>query len=501
MHRTNIPVIIASAQCIQKKDVNKPLDPINLITKACNNAIANSCVDGLRDIIDTIYMSTISSWIYEDPPSKLRILLQIDPSHTYVAPISGNIPQLLVNKAAKAISLGESKVILITGGEASYSKYRAKKGRITLNWPKPPSKAINESRKAIIFYLSKFENQYKLTNPTYIYALIETALRAASNRSLKDHLKFIGKRYERFSKIASENPYAWEQTQFSSDEIITPSSFNRIICHPYTKHMVANLYVDQSAALIITSEDIAENFGIDKRFWVYPMGGADLKNIFYMAQRPRLYDSPAIKEASRLALEQAGLKLNEIDVFDLYSCFPCMVEIARQEIGIPEDDPRDLTITGGLSFFGGPFSSYSMHSIVSAVELIQNNPSKKVMILANGGYNTSESIGIYGKKPPSKSWKNIDYIKIQQKINAKALPEPIEEANGNLTIEAYTFIYNRNNLPEWGVVMGHLENGERTLAFIIAESKTLLNLEQQELVGQSFTVNYDPKLKYNKIIF
>ncbi|MFW9882046.1 MAG: hypothetical protein ACFFG0_53965 [Candidatus Thorarchaeota archaeon] len=500
MYQKNTPVIIGSAQCIQKKDVSEPLDPLNLIAKACNSAITNSGVFNLRYIIDTIYMSTISSWIYEDPPIKLSNLLHINPTHKYVAPISGNIPQLLVNKAAKAISLGESKMILITGGEASYSKYRAKKGRITLNWPKPPPKAINESRKAIIFYLSQFENKYKLTNPTYIYALIETALRAASKKNLKEHLKFIGKRYERFSEIASKNPYAWEQNQFKSEEIITPSSVNRIICHPYTKRMVSNLYVDQAAALVMTSEEIAENFGIDKSFWVYPMAGVNLKNIFYLAQRPLLYDSPAIREASRLALEQAGLKLNEIDVFDLYSCFPCMVEIARQEIGIPEDDPRDLTITGGLSFFGGPFSSYSMHSIVSAVDLIQNNPSKKVMILANGGYNTSESIGIYGNNPPFKPWKNIDHIKIQEKINAQALSEPIEQANGKFTIEAYTIIYNRNNLPEWGVAMGHLETGERTLAFIIADSETLMKLEQQELVGQIFRVTYDPELKSNKLI-
>ncbi|UCC19376.1 MAG: hypothetical protein JSV62_14925 [Promethearchaeota archaeon] len=500
MHQKNTPVIIGAAQVTQKKNIKLPLDPINLVAKACNKAIANTFGEKLRNGIDTIYMSTISSWIYEDPPSKLSDLLGIKPHHKYIAPISGNIPQLLVNKAAKAISLGETKIILIAGGEASYSKYRAKKKGISLNWPKPPPKAINEARKAIIFYLSQLENQYKLTNPTFIYALIETALRATSKKSLKEHMKFIGKRYERFSEIASKNPYSWEQNQFNSEEIITPSSINRIICHPYPKRMVANLYVDQSAALVMTSEDIADKLGIDRKLWVYPMGGADLKNIFYLAQRPQLYDSPAIREASRLALKQAGLKLNEIDVFDLYSCFPCMVEIARREIGIPDDDPRDLTITGGLSFFGGPFSSYSMHSIVSAVDLIQSNPSIKVMILANGGYNTSESIGIYGNIPPYKPWNNIDYIKIQEKINAQALPEPIEQANGKFIIDAYTIIYNRTNLPEWGVAMGHLESGERTLAFIIADSETLLKLEQQELVGRIFRVTYDPELKSNKLV-
>ncbi len=497
MDLNNTPVIIGVAQITQQRDVKSPLDPLNLIAKACKNAFVRTGVYNLQEKIDVLYMSTISSWIYEDAPKELSQLLKIKPVQLYTAPISGNTPQLLVNKAAKTISLGESKLILIAGGEASYSRYRAKKDKVTLDWPPPPPEAADKARKAIIFYLSNFENSYKLTNPTYVYALIETALRGVSGKSMKEHLYKIGKRYERFSYIASENPDAWIQRQLKSKEIITPCPSNRIVCHPYTKHMVSNLYVDQAAALIMTDVKTATDLGIDKKMWVYPMGGADLHNIFYMTQRPQLYDSPAIKEAAKLALKQAGLKLRDIDVFDLYSCFPCMVEIARQEIGIPDDDPRDLTITGGLSFFGGPFSSYSMHPIVMAVNLIQKDPSIKAMILANGGYNTSESVGIYGNNPPALDWKDYDYDDIQQKINAKTLPEPIEIANGELKIEAYTIIYDRKGSPELGVVMGRLKSEERTFAFIPSDSKILLELEKEELVGKTFLVEYDNETKHN----
>jgi acetyl-CoA C-acetyltransferase len=230
------------------------------------------------------------------------------------------------------------------------------------------------------------------------------------------------------------------------------------------------------------------------------MGGVDLHNIFYMTQRPQLYDSPAIREASCLALKQAGLKLEDIDVFDLYSCFPCMVDIARREIGIPDDDPRDLTITGGLSFFGGPFTSYSMHPIVTAVDLIQKNPSTKVLILANGGYNTSESVGIYGNRAPAIDWQENEYDDIQQKINSKALPEPVEEANGELTIEAYTIIYDRNGSPEKGIVIGRLESGKRSFAILSSNSETLEKLEKEELVGKTFLVKYNNKTKQNNLI-
>jgi acetyl-CoA C-acetyltransferase len=500
MIQKRIPVIVGAAQIKQNKKIKVPLDPLNLLAKSSFKAIELTEVDNLRKKIDTIYMSTISSWIYDDPPSLLANLLDIKLSQKYVAQISGNIPQLLVNKASRAISKGESNVVLISGGEASYSTYRSKKKKLSLNWPKPPPKAVDKARKAIIFYLSKFENQYRLINPTYIYALIETSLRASLNRTLKEHSDSIGRLYEKFSKIASENPYAWEKTQYNAEEITTPSTDNRIVCHPYTKRMVANLYVDQAASIIVTSEEFARKIGIDPKFWVYPMGGVDLKNIFYLSQRPKLYDSPAIRIASHLVLDQAGLKLEDIDVFDLYSCFPCMVEIAKREIGIEEDDPRDLTLTGGLSFFGGPFSSYSMHSIVSAVNVIQKKPSMKIMVLANGGYNTVQSIGIYGNIPATKAWYENDYKEVQNSILDKSLPDPIVKAYGNLTIEGYTIIHDRKGLPDYGVVIGKLENGERTFASIITDLKTFLKLEKQELVGKTYKVEYDNELKQNKLL-
>jgi acetyl-CoA C-acetyltransferase len=126
---------------------------------------------------------------------------------------------------------------------------------------------------------------------------------------------------------------------------------------------MANINVDQSAALIIINDADARALGIDRSKWVYPMGGAELSHIWHVTERPRLYDSSPIREAARLALAQSGLTLSDIGVFDLYRCFPSAVEISRQAVGIPEDDARDLTVTGGLAQFGGPGNNYTMHAI------------------------------------------------------------------------------------------------------------------------------------------
>ncbi len=500
MRKEAIPVIIGAAQFTQKKDTTHPLDPLKLVAQVCKNALANTGNESVISHIDSLYMTTISSWIYADTPINLCETLDIHPKNIEYMPITGSAPQKLVNKAANSIASGKSKVVLITGGDAYYSKHQRTKNGFKLDWPKVSLKVRNDARKAYVSYLNDLEFRYNFNNATIVYALIETALRDASQHGLNEHLQKIGERYESFSKIASKNPHAWSQTSYKAEEIITPTPENRKVCYPFTKRMVSNLYVDQSAAVIMTSEDFAEELGIDKDLWVYPMGGADLDNIFAISQRPRLYDSPAIREASKHVLEHAGLTLDEIDSFDLYSCFPCMVEIARKEIGIPENDKRDLTITGGLSFFGGPFSSYSLHSIVTAVDLIQSKPSMKIMVLANGGYNTSQSFGIYGKDRPAKSWLENNHAKVQEAIEAEALPEAIVEANGNMTIEAYTFIYDRQGSIQRGLAIGHMEDGRRALAQIDPKSIHVEDVEQQDLVGKTYKIEYDNKAKLNKII-
>ncbi|HEC37486.1 MAG TPA: hypothetical protein ENI29_04565 [bacterium] len=210
-----------------------------------------------------------------------------------------------------------------------------------------------------------------------------------------------------------------------------------------------------------------------------------------------MVNSPAVEHASRLSLAQAGLKIEDIDLFDFYSCFPSMVQLIRNAMKINEDDPRPFTITGGMAFSGGPWNNYSLHPVITAVDLIRKNPSLKIMQVANGGYNTKLSVGIYGKTPPQKQWSTDEFLEMQKEILKEELPKPVEKAEGTLTIEAYTIIYKREGTPEYGVVLGSLENGSRTLALLKEETITLLNLSQQELVGREFNVYHDVETGYN----
>ena len=274
----------------------------------------------------------------------------------------------------------------------------------------PPERIDGENTNGV----DEIEELYDLILPSFMYPLFETSLRASDGRSPEEHLRYMGKSFERLSRIASQNPFAWSRRLLTAAEIATPTPDNRYIGYPYTKCMNANINVDQSAALILTTEDSARSLGISEDKWVYPTGGADLNDIWHVTRRPCLHESPAIRNASRIALEQADITLDEIDKFDLYSCFPAAFEIARREIGILEGDPRDLSVTGGLSFFGGPGNNYSMHAIATVVDLIRKDRSLKAMVTANGWYLTKHSVGIYAGSPSAHPWEDRDDSPLQR---------------------------------------------------------------------------------------
>jgi acetyl-CoA C-acetyltransferase len=495
MDKRKIPIIVGAAQFTQRKDTSECLDPLSLMDKTSKMAIDDTQSNEILDSIDAIYMMNISSWSYKDAPGELSTRLGIKPIEKNLLPDGGHFPQMLVNRAAKAISSGKLRSVLITGGEAAYTIFKKFKNQKPSHWP--PKKEPDYMEQKLWDYANEIEKKYGITFAPLTYAIFETAFRSFKGRNPQEHLTQIGRLFEQFSHVASKNPYSWSNKEHSADQIIISSPNNRRIDYPYTKRMCANYFVDQSASILITSEKEAISLNISRDKWVYPMGGADLFNVPNVTQRPELFTSPAIREASRLALKQAGIKLKDINAFDLYSCFPSIVEIIMNELGLNESDSRNLTITGGLPFFGGPLSTYSLHSIVNTVEVIRKNNSLKVMVVANGGYNTKESVGIYGSNPPKIPWEDMDFKNIQKSILNNSKPQLVEKANGKLTIDGYTIYYNRLDKPEWGLIIGTLENQNRCLAIIKGESDLIPVLESQEIVGRVCSVIYDSIIDRN----
>ena len=214
-----IPVIVGASQFTQPKNLSDPLDPLNLMVKTSEKAFSEAGTDEIKSYIDTIYMVNIQSWSYKDAPGKLSEIINLKPSQKVYLSDGGNTPQMLVNRAVREISLGKSKGVLITGAEASYSVFRAKKGKIKLNWPEKEEPIYMEGK--IWHGTNEFENKYELNIPAYSYAIFETALRAKSIKNIIEHNYYIGNLFKHFADIASRNPYAWDKPDFSVGDIIS----------------------------------------------------------------------------------------------------------------------------------------------------------------------------------------------------------------------------------------------------------------------------------------
>ena len=159
----------------------------------------------------------------------------------------------------------------------------------------------------------------------------------------------------------------------------------------------------------------------------------------------------------------AGKGVADMDFLDLYSCFPSAVQIACEEMGIAEDDPRGLTVTGGLPYFGGPGNNYVTHSIAEMMDRVRGKPGSFGMVTANGNYVTKQSAGIYSTQPTETPFAPKDPAIYQAKIDAAKGPVTTEAPAGKAKIETYGVMHDRKG-PSFAVLFGRLEDGRRFIA-------------------------------------
>ena len=213
--------------------------------------------------------------------------------------------------------------------------------------------------------------------------------------------------------------------------------------------------VDQGAAVVMTSVGRARELGIDPARWVFLHGCAEASEKLLVTERVNYHSSPAMQINTSRALAMASKEMSDIDLIDIYSCFPSAVEVACAALGIQTNDSRGLTLTGGLPFFGGPGNNYSMHAIATLLPLLRAQPGQFALLTANGGRLSKHATGIYSATPVRGAWQRELNTKIQAQIDAMPSPEFIAAANGAAKIETYTVCFDRT-APVRGIVIGRL---------------------------------------------
>jgi acetyl-CoA C-acetyltransferase len=427
---------------------------VEAITLAASDA-GLSCVPNP----DAIRVVSLLSWKYGNPAQFIAEDLGLTPRELGLSAMGGNTPQTLVNAASRQILAGELDLVILTGGETTRTRARYAKAGLTPDWrtadttPTPVSEDLTMNMPE--------ELARKIMMPIQIYPLFETALRAQAGRSIADHQVHISELYARFSAVAASNPYAWSKKQYTAEEIRTASDTNRMIGFPYPKLMNSNNDVDMSAALILCSAEKATALGVPRDRWIFPQSGSDAHEHAFISHRNHFYDTPAIELAGRRVLELAGLTINDIDLVDLYSCFPSAVQLGAKSLGL--DINGQLTRTGGLQFAGGPWNNYVMHAIATVATELRSGVGSTGLVWANGGYTTKHAFGVYATTPPKNGFA-YDYP--QDQIDAlprRSLASPADAA-GEMTIEGYSVMHDREGNPERSIASCILADGRRAWA-------------------------------------
>ena len=261
---------------------------------------------------------------------------------------------------------------------------------------------------------------------------------------------------------------------------------------PYTKFLNAMIFTNQSAAVILTSEDKARALGVPEDKWVYLHGYADANDIWNVSERENFHSSPAMRYCADTAFQMAGVAAKDIQHFDIYSCFPSAVQIACDEIGIPHDDPRDLSLTGGLPYFGGPGNNYCMHAIAAMVHRLRENPGDFGMLNANGWFITKHSMGIYSTQPTGTEHFTSSTIKAKE-MSSELAPDTIKNPEGEATIETFTVLFDQSNKPSRGIVIGRDGDNRRFISNTPRDSDMLLSLCDGQAIGRKGKVSSSGK--------
>ncbi|MCV7179502.1 acetyl-CoA acetyltransferase [Mycolicibacterium sphagni] len=468
------PVIVGVGQFTERIDDPdyRGMSAVELATEAVRAALADTGADvtavakaievfaGLRQFEICTPYATAPLGCSDNYIRSVANRVGADPERAVLEPIGGNGPQKLVSEFGGAIAAGDLEVALILGSENG-STLKTFAGRDDgPDHSETVGGQLDDLGYGFEQYMSEYTANHGLTGAPVQYGLLDNARRARLGLSVEEYRLKMAELFAPFSKVAAKNPFSSSPVERSVEELATVTADNRMICDPYPRLMVARDTVNQGAAAVLMSVEAARKLGVPEEKWVYLHGHADQREQDLL-DREDVSVSYSEKQAVAEALRGAGITIDDVATFDLYSCFPFPVFAVCDDFGLAANDPRGLTLTGGLPYFGGPGNSYSLHGIAETVAAMRDKPGAFGLVGANGGVMSKYSVGVYSTTPVD--WAPDRSKELQADIAALPKLAVTRNANGAGVIETYSVRY---DWPErTGVIIGRLDaDGSRFMA-------------------------------------
>ncbi|MEH6588648.1 MAG: hypothetical protein V7746_00245 [Halioglobus sp.] len=504
----NTPVIIAGGQYSEQvpKGATAPFSPpAQLASEAARSALAACGVGDIAAEIDTIAFIRLFSdsaplWRSEfggsnNLPESLARRIGANPNHRIYSTAGGTEPLTLLNEIALAISRGEKSLALLAGAEAIAYQRHARRKQLLDDWQEEYDTEL-DNRPYDKRFAAPEELRSGMTMPSHYYSLIENFQAHKRGLNGEQQRQFMAQLMAPFSTVAAANPNAFFPRAYSTEQLSTINNDNYALTIPYTKTLVAQDAVNQGAALVVCSAAKARLLGVPAQNWIFLHGfaqGSDNP----LLQRPDPGQSETLVNVIEHTLSMAKTGIEDIDLLDIYSCFPCAVTAVCDALNIPADGSRPLTVTGGLPFFGGPGNNYAMHALAEMAMKLRGNK-QRGLITANGGQLSKHAAVVLSDLPELTDhsvleWPVANRLEVPQKDNAI---RSICAAPSTGTIISYTVIYHRDE-PDLGLVMAETADGQRFLADS-SDPQTTKTMITQSPIGRSIiTTSCDQRHQFS----
>ena len=475
----NTPILVGVAAFQQKNpDFNEALEPIAIMERALRDAADDAGHPQLLARADQILVPK-GIWEYSDPGSLLATALGAESATSVLAEI-GVSQQTLLTRACQQISSGEAQVVLVTGAEAKYRALCAAKAGAEAS--ETPQEGVEPDvmlmPEAEIW--SEVESAAGLAMPVGYYAIMDSALRYKQGLSVAEHRQQMGELYQRFSEIAADNPQAWAREPVPAEHISEVSASNRMLSFPYTKLHNSQWNVDQGAGLIFCSVGLARELGIDSSQWIFPRAFAESNFMSTVSSRGDLGACPGFRLAGQRAMERAGVDFDDIHLRELYSCFPMAVRSQLQEFGMSGEG--DLSVTGAMTFGGGPLNNFVFQATVRMAQLLREQPEEVGLVTTVSGMLTKQGVALWSAKPSPAGWGFDDVT--EEVRQATDVREIVADYDGEATVAGFTVLH--HGAIRWrAIAVFDLPDGRRTAAY--SEDPEIMDImESRECCGETY---------------
>ncbi len=463
-------VLIGAGAADQRlADPGAGLDTTELMTEALRAALSDTGVTGLGGRIGWIGATRGLCHL----PDAARRIGEAAGAEPHTVAMDVGIPQqTLINLAFDAIRSRRFDIAVVCGGETKHRTDVARRAGLELPGHDQGDLVPDEEFSPSGEIVAGPEKEIGAVVPVQQYAMIENARRAAHGWTLGWHRDEIAVRWHSFNQVARLNRLAAFGEPMRPEEIRDPAPANRPMAFPYNKWHNSQWGVDQAAALVLCSAGTAESLGVPRDRWVFPHVGLESSMSLSLSRRAEMHRWPAMAVLGAAATSHIGRRVAEVEHIELYSCFPAAVAVQQSELEVNPD--RVCTLTGGMSFAGGPLNNFVFQATVAMIDQLRAEPGAFGAVTAVSGLLTKPGLTIWSTEPPAAGLLIADLADEARAATAEA---PLDEDPvGEGTVATYAVVYN-----------GMEPSGVRAIVDLTSGSRSVAALDDPEVAAVAVT--------------